>query len=90
MRFNVGGERADGPEDGLCLFAFRGQRDAPALLDGKAELEGVDAVEAEPFAEERLIRVDVLRPDVFEPERGNDEGLDFGDQISHGASEEVG
>ena len=47
------------------LLRFARERDAETLLDGKAELEGVDGVQTKAFAKERSVRLDVFRGHVF-------------------------
>src|SRR4051812_43812627 len=71
------GKRGDAAEMAPGLGGISRQRDAIALLQRHAEFERVDRVQPEAFDEQRLRRRDVLRPDVLERERGDDQLLDF-------------
>ena len=63
---DVFGKRGDGGKDAAGLFAFRRERDPVGLLEREAEFECVDAVEPEPFAEERRVGFDFFGANVLE------------------------
>lgn len=55
--------------------------DAVALLQGQAELEGIDGIQPQPLDEQRLVRVDVIRRDVFQFQGVDDQVLEFAFQL---------
>src|SRR5689334_9349200 len=59
------------------------QRDAVALLQGQAQFQRVDRVQAQALVEQRRGRVDVVRGHVLEGHRGDDEILDLGFKRLH-------
>src|SRR5262245_46505010 len=61
-------EAAQRREDGAVVRIVGAQLDAVFLLDRHGELEHVERVEAQPLAEQRIDRVDLLGRDPFEVE----------------------
>ncbi|APC19975.1 hypothetical protein BME99_02640 [Pseudomonas protegens] len=55
--------------------------DAVLLLDRQAQLQGIHRVQAEAFAEQRLVVADVLGTDVFEAQGVDDQQFDFKHQV---------
>src|SRR5262249_38196968 len=78
-----GGDPAHRREMLADLFGCRLDPEAVDLAQRHPELEPVDRVEAEPLPEQRLVAVDILRLQVFEIERGDDQSLDIKLQVAH-------
>src|SRR5258706_209376 len=69
---DVRGEAAQRSEDLLVVRVVGTQLHRVLLLYRHGQLEHVERIEPEPVAEERRIRLDVLRPDAFQVQRLDD------------------
>lgn len=63
------------------VFAVGLELDTVTLLQGQAELEGVDGIQPQPLDEQRLVGVDVIRRDVFQFQGVDDQLLEFAFQL---------
>lgn len=78
------GEVSDAGEGGAGFLAA-GNFDAEFLFEGDHEFEGVDRVEVETGADERIVVADVFGLKVVELQRANDELFELGaERIGHG------
>lgn len=77
MLCNKGGERVDAAEMLPGFFRIRRHRHAIAFLQGQAQLQGINRVQAQAVNEERGLGVDVLRLNVLESQRRNDQFFDL-------------
>ena len=75
----MGSEGAQRREDADVVLVVRTQLEAVALGDDQRQFEDVDRIEAEAFAEQRRVGVDVAGGDV-EIERADDQFGDFGQE----------
>src|SRR5690349_16484421 len=77
-------QAADRTEVFLHAGVVRLELELVALAQRDAELERVDGVEAKALAEQRRVVGDVLRPDVLERQRLDDQPLDLELELAHG------
>src|SRR6218665_1125192 len=70
-------QRANAAEMATRLFRIGRHADAVALLQGQTQFQCIDRIEAEPVDEQRVLGIDLLRRQVLQIQRVDQQLLDF-------------
>ena len=65
------------------LLGVRRHAHAIAFLQGQAQLQRIDGIQTQAIHKQCLAGIDVLRLNVFQRQRGNDEFFDFLLKLKH-------